>query len=176
MAKNLLTHISGYHLDITGPSLASLMKTWSNFINALQTLRVFVNCLYLAGICMSKWWYLASPHHFCIPIMDIYEVTECSRPPRWPPFGSLPDLQRENPPDSRVLQYKLHFVHQLLPTLAESHFDVKKVSPCSAPPNNTVKCQMYMSSSMSQSQGECWDCNVGASDQPAGGHALPACA
>ena len=45
MAKDLLTYISSYHLDITGPSLAILMKTWWNFINAVQNLGVIYNYL-----------------------------------------------------------------------------------------------------------------------------------
>ena len=55
MAKDLLTYISGYHLDITGPSLAIPTKTQSNFINAMQNLEVSYNNLYLACIWMSKW-------------------------------------------------------------------------------------------------------------------------
>jgi hypothetical protein len=43
MAIDLPTYISGYHSDITRPSLAILTKTWSNFINAVQNLRVIYN-------------------------------------------------------------------------------------------------------------------------------------
>jgi len=43
MAEDLQTHTNGYHLDIPGPSLTILMKTWSNFIIVLQNLEVSYN-------------------------------------------------------------------------------------------------------------------------------------
>ena len=49
MAMDLPTYISGYHWDITRPSLVILMKTWSNFINAVQNLGIIYNYLYLAA-------------------------------------------------------------------------------------------------------------------------------
>ena len=64
MAMDLPTYISGYHWDITRPSLVILMKTWSNFINAVQNLGIIYNYLYLACIWMSKWWYFAIHCHF----------------------------------------------------------------------------------------------------------------
>ena len=64
MAKDLLTHISSYHLDIAGPYLAILTQTWSRFINAVPNLGVSYNYVSSACIWMSRWWYLASYHHF----------------------------------------------------------------------------------------------------------------
>ena len=64
MAMDLQTYISGYHWDITSPSLVILMKTWSNIINAVQNLGIIYNYLYLACIWMSKWWYFVIHHHF----------------------------------------------------------------------------------------------------------------
>jgi hypothetical protein len=61
MAIDLPTYISGYHLDITRPSLAILTKTWSN---AVQNLGVIYNYLYFACILVSKLHYFAVYHHF----------------------------------------------------------------------------------------------------------------
>ena len=86
-AKELLTYIGGYHLDITRPSLAILTKTLSNFINAVPKLGVSYNHLYSACIWMSRWWYLASHHHFG---KDCYE----NRDTHWVSTHHLNKIQK----------------------------------------------------------------------------------
>ena len=47
MAKDVQIHTNGYRLDITGPSLATLTKTWSHFTNPVQKLGVSYFYLHL---------------------------------------------------------------------------------------------------------------------------------